>query len=625
MLAACGGGGGGGGSAGGGGDTMAPTVPTGLTATTIAADRIDLSWNTSVDDIGVAGYKIYRGGSLLTTVTGTSHSDTGLTINTQYCYTVSAIDSTGNESSRCTSACTTTEDTWTPRLQGSIMDVRTVAYSGSLYIAGGDESEALISEDGITWTKRPSKKFTDIIWDGTRFIGLEEPWNKIFTSPDGINWTEVGSASYELSSIAWSGSTYVAVGENGTIRTSADLATWSSPNSGTTVWLDDVIWGGGQFVAVGDNVILTSPDGITWTERCNCTGPSFASVAWSGSRYVAANYSNNAPGSYSSTDGIIWTQNADHWLSLIAWSDTLNLFVGISGYDSYTSADGLTWTQAGHIPATSWIIESLVWDGTQFLVTSEPGFVATSTDAQEWTVRSIASDLQGVIWTGSEFIAVGSYGIIMRSPDGITWIYEELRWTGVDSNLYNGGYLLDIAMGSGTDMVAGSQSMIFRSPDGGNPWSFESLGATTSANGVAWSGSEFVCVSSEGSSWLSADGTTWNWYSTGTSTVLYDVIWDSTRYVAVGSGAVRTSPDGITWTSQTAGVTGDLRSVAHSASQYVAVGTSGTALSSPDAITWTSRSPGTSSSLYDVTWTGSEFVAVGASSTIVTSHHSYIA
>jgi len=619
ALSACSGGGGGGGSTGGGGDTMAPTVPTGFTATAIAADRIDLSWTTSIDDTGVAGYKLYRGGSLLTTVTGTSHSDTGLTLNTQYCYAVSAIDAAGNESSRCTSACATTVDTWTPRVQGSIMNVKTVAYSGSLYIAGGDESEALISEDGITWTKKPSKKFTDIIWAGTQFVGLEEPWNKIRTSTDGVNWAESGSASYELSSIAWSGSKYVAVGENGTIKTSSDLVTWSSPDAGTTVWLHDVIWGDGQFIAVGDHTVLTSPDGITWTERCNCVGANFGSVAWSGSLYVAANYSGTSNESYTSPDGITWTQNINQHLDLVAWSDSLNLFAGISGYDSYTSPDGLTWTQAGHIPATSWLIESLTWDGTQFIVTSEPGYIATSVDAQEWTIRSIASDLKNVIWTGSEFIAAGSNGVIMRSPDGINWAYEELLWLDAYNSLSNGGFLLDIAKGSGNDLVVGSQSMIFHSPDGSNPWSFEWLGATTAANGVAWSGSEFVCVDSGGTSWVSADGTSWSWYNTGTGSVLYDVIWDGARYVAVGSGTVRTSPDGITWTSQTAGVTGDLRSVAESGSQYVAVGTSGAVLSSPDAVTWTSRTSGASSTLNGVTWTGSEFIAVGTSNTIVNS------
>lgn len=621
VLAACGGGGGGGGSTGGG-DTMAPTVPTGFTATTIAADQIDLSWNTSFDDTGVTGYKIYRGNSLLTTVTRTSHSDTGLTINTQYCYTVSAIDDAGNESSQCTSACATTEDTWTVRARGSAMTVKAVAYSGSLYVAGGDAAEVLVSTDAVSWTRKSAIKLNDIIWDGTRFIGLD-PWDDIHVSSDGTGWSRIGGAAMgtNLNALASSGSVLVAVGDEGTIMTSSDLSTWSTYTTGNAGdWFVDVIWGGGQFVAVGGSgIIFTSPDGITWTERYNTWGPNFRSIAWSGSRYVAANNTWNSPGSFTSTDGITWTQNTDQLLDSVTWSDSLNLFVGIQYYESYTSPDGLTWTQAGHIPALTWLPESLIWDGTQFLVTSEPGYIAASPDAQEWSIRSIGPDLKSVIWSGSEFIAVGSNGIIMRSPDGISWTYEDLRWTGAVGTLNNGEFLLDVVMGSGNDMVVGAQDFIFYTPNGSNPWSYYSLGATTSAYGVAWSGSEFVCVSSGGTSWVSADGTTWTWHDTGTNAVLYDVIWDGSRYVAVGSGTVRTSSDGMTWTAQTAGVTGDLRSVAESGTQYVAVGTSGTVLSSPDAVTWTSRSSGTSSILYNVTWTGSAFIAVGNGNTIVTS------
>lgn len=104
FLFTCGGGGGGDGN-GSGGDTTAPNTPTNLAATAASNSQIDLSWAASTDNVGVAGYKIYRDGTYLKSVTTTSTSDTGLSANTQYCYTVSAYDTAGNESAQSNQAC----------------------------------------------------------------------------------------------------------------------------------------------------------------------------------------------------------------------------------------------------------------------------------------------------------------------------------------------------------------------------------------------------------------------------------------------------------------------------------------------------------------------------------------
>jgi chitodextrinase len=88
-------------SSGGTPDTTPPTVPTGLTATPVLSSQINLAWSASTDNVGVKGYKIYRNGSLLASVTaGSSYQDTGLTASTTYSYTVSAYDAAGNESSQ---------------------------------------------------------------------------------------------------------------------------------------------------------------------------------------------------------------------------------------------------------------------------------------------------------------------------------------------------------------------------------------------------------------------------------------------------------------------------------------------------------------------------------------------
>jgi hypothetical protein len=79
-------------------DTTAPTAPSKLTAT--AGDqRVVLAWTASTDpDSGVAGYRIYRGGSQVAQTTGTTYSDTGLTNGFTYSYYIRAYDPSGNVS-----------------------------------------------------------------------------------------------------------------------------------------------------------------------------------------------------------------------------------------------------------------------------------------------------------------------------------------------------------------------------------------------------------------------------------------------------------------------------------------------------------------------------------------------
>ncbi len=85
----------------GGADTTPPSVPTGLIAVAQSTSQINLAWNASTDNVGVTGYKIYRNGGYLTSVSGLSYPDAGLAEGTTYSYTVSAYDAANNESAQC--------------------------------------------------------------------------------------------------------------------------------------------------------------------------------------------------------------------------------------------------------------------------------------------------------------------------------------------------------------------------------------------------------------------------------------------------------------------------------------------------------------------------------------------
>ncbi|MEK8128651.1 hypothetical protein WMW72_12110 [Paenibacillus filicis] len=90
-------------------DTQAPSIPTGLTATAAGTDTINLAWTASTDNVGVAGYDIYRDGNKVGSFATTTYSDTGLTASTTYSYTVKAKDAAGNISAASAAASATTQ------------------------------------------------------------------------------------------------------------------------------------------------------------------------------------------------------------------------------------------------------------------------------------------------------------------------------------------------------------------------------------------------------------------------------------------------------------------------------------------------------------------------------------
>ena len=79
-------------------DIESPSVPTGLQASNINVRSMDLSWNASVDNKAVTGYRVYVNGSLEGSTTTTSYSLTQLNAETSYDLTVSAFDAASNMS-----------------------------------------------------------------------------------------------------------------------------------------------------------------------------------------------------------------------------------------------------------------------------------------------------------------------------------------------------------------------------------------------------------------------------------------------------------------------------------------------------------------------------------------------
>lgn len=93
---------------GGGGGDPAPTVPaapTGVSVSSTTSSSVSLAWSTVS---GATGYNVYRNGTKITAVTGTSATVTGLAASTSYSFQVTATNSAGESAKSATVTGTTT-------------------------------------------------------------------------------------------------------------------------------------------------------------------------------------------------------------------------------------------------------------------------------------------------------------------------------------------------------------------------------------------------------------------------------------------------------------------------------------------------------------------------------------
>jgi hypothetical protein len=498
--------------------------------------------------------------------------------------------------------------TWHP-LQGGRSIAQNYQYglvwNGSDFVAWGNTSS-----DGLHWTPHDVSSISAhasiqrIAWSGTQLVAISSDQyyqilnplsvNLLFSSPDGVNWTQhLGPyQSPDLSGITWTGSQFYVVGQGGIFLSSPDGAAWTGMNPAGPITMQAVAASPARLVAVGGTTttgtvgapIQASQDGITW----NAVSPPawtgvdfFWDVIWNGSQFVAVGGTTPYP--------------------------TI-LTAGLAA----TSPDGLTWT----LHSSPQYMEHVIWSGSQF-VAEGPSVIQTSPDGVNWTSATSATPggdtAVEVVWSGSKFTAVTAGNTIIESPDGISW-----------TTAYSAPGALNCIAWSGTIYVACTSNGFLTSPDG-TTWTFRPDIAISTANAVLWTGSKFVAVA--GNTVLtSPDGISWTapLVPTPSTTLLDSIAWSGSRYVAAGPEGLVISADAVTWTS--AGVSAFW--VAWNGKQFVAVAADNASPSnvytSADGTTWTKHAvPFTfeggglipNLTPLSIIWTGSQFLAQGCSAT----------
>jgi photosystem II stability/assembly factor-like uncharacterized protein len=295
-------------------------------------------------------------------------------------------------------------------------------------LAGGPYALVDITKEPLT-----DKTLYDLAWDSTHstlvVVGEGDFYAASANKTDTLWQRTVSASSYDLRSVVWTGSIFMAVGQRGTIRTSTNGINMISQSSGTSYDLYSIYWDGSRAIAAGDSgTMITSSDGVSWSDPLKTyTKLRITDMAWNKNvnnrLYVAVG---NLGLILTSTNLSDWTSikvdGVDRDLYSITWTGSEFISVG-EGNMSYcaclTSKDGKKWTVSCAEPGNP--LYSVVWTGSAVIAA---GFNINKKPLNgDWEKTYVAHcNLYSVITKGNQLIAVGAGGCILKSSDsGVTW------------------------------------------------------------------------------------------------------------------------------------------------------------------------------------------------------------
>jgi chitodextrinase len=307
-------------------DTTPPSAPTNLTASGPTTNSISLSWSASADDTGVAGYRVYRDGTFVTSTAQTSASVSGLSCGTSYGFAVEAYDAADNVSQRTSKSASTS----------ACPDTTAPSAPTSLVKAGSTTSSVLMS--WAASTDNVGVAGYTVYVDGTRVGNTTTSYN--FTGlACGMSYT-FGVEAYDASG-------------NVSPRTTTSASTSPCPSGPRTYYVDSV---GGSDLNAGTS------DTSAWKTLAK---PNTASLApgdrllfkrgdvWTGSLKITASGNSASPitvGAYG-TGNLPVIQGPATSCVVLAGS-----YLTVSG----VQADGCSWAGAEILGANDRVEQSVL-------------------------------------------------------------------------------------------------------------------------------------------------------------------------------------------------------------------------------------------------------------------------
>jgi photosystem II stability/assembly factor-like uncharacterized protein len=250
-----------------------------------------------------------------------------------------------------------------------------------------------------------------------------------------------------LNDVIWDGAVFVAVGDGGSVMTSADGLDWIARASGVEADLHAVAAYGSDIFAVGHNVLLRSTDhGETWALKNDpakawLINGQFFVVSLSAVAINASQVVVSGMGVCCEPIIIISEDRGDNWrvislpsvddlvsLSDLAYRDGLFLMVGDTVFPGspgwvFASSDGELWNAVFRFLDSGF--RTIVDDGSRFTIAGNRGAAIASVDGLNWT--EIPAPLDGVdfqsgAWSGTKLVLAGRStclpGTIVPGADG---------------------------------------------------------------------------------------------------------------------------------------------------------------------------------------------------------------
>lgn len=297
----------------------------------------------------------------------------------------------------------------------------------------------------------------------------------------GTDWTSrTPAVSATWLAVTYGEGLFVATG--GAVMTSPDGVTWTQRTAPAASWFG-AAYGNGTFVAVGPSgKVMSSPDGVTWTLQTPAAAATYGwySVTFGNGKFVAVasdGTTGGVGGVMTSTDGETWTSHdapsANQWRG-VTYGGGLYVAVAQTGSSDgtgrvMTSSDGSSWTARDAAAGDPWF--SVTYGDGRFAAVARDGHAMTSANGVTWTDRAtVAGSWRSVTYGDGTFVAVSnddSNPQVMTSTDGATWATSAAAsndlWFAVT---YDGGMFVSVAQGGAGDrvMTSGTYSP---SPDPG--------------------------------------------------------------------------------------------------------------------------------------------------------------
>lgn len=554
-----------------------------------------------------------------------------------------------------------------------------------LYVAVGKSGTIVTSEDGVTLALQVSGTSSNLhsvacgYVNGVATAVAVGRDGTVVYSTDCVNWTVVDTGNEWYLGVAYSESLnlWCAVGQTEyasgkcLVSTSPDGITWTHRVEGP-IWTEQIGTTGGH---CGCQDIVSTIQ--VQTGGINCPGL-YDVVADTGVGFVAVGMAGTI---ITSPDGINWTQVACQWIDHRFISSFDNILFYSVDYDStatvkYVAAGVKTYNRRTF--------------GTRMIDDDYSVGCVYSSTTQTWTEQDFSSSIdiraaiKDIMWNenpaGERVVGVGH---TMNKDTGINWKASAAtlatwtrgtwpsKWHNANAMCQNAGYIYAVGSDWGefyaknwistdygatfiepvinsaftltsvtktlaTTIVSGG-----RAPGSGGKF-YRSLAlplfydiyvastanhpGTVDTQYVTWNAAAYVIGLSYGgryASYSTDEAATWTmgdpWDPTD-ETTNNSIATDGTSLIVGGTaGATSTqlfvwkSADGASWTKFVvdATPTGDINRIRWCGTMYVAVGTNGCIYTSADGETWTERTSGESDDLTGIAWDGTNMLTVG--------------